>query len=105
MDNSMTNDTERALKAIEPIAKILNIKVSADAFFLYCNGQAIGISCNSTYATVKEFLGYAMHTICRRPDCRFEMPIELSRQIRQLWCSGEKVEEVHKKFGVVKDDG
>lgn len=55
----MTEDTKRAIEAIEPIAKELHIKVTADDSFLYCNGQAIGIGCNSAYATVTEFIEYA----------------------------------------------
>ena len=39
----MTNDTRIALEKIAPIAYELGIEVRADAHFLYCNGQAIGI--------------------------------------------------------------
>ena len=56
----MTDDTRRALEAIAPLAKELNVTVSADHNFLYCNGQAIGIGCNSTFATLMEFIGYLM---------------------------------------------
>lgn len=54
----MTKDTERALAAITPLAEALNIKVKADDKKLYCNNQAIGIACNSTMATIDEFIGY-----------------------------------------------
>lgn len=56
----MTDDTKRALEIIKPMADELNIKVDADDRLLYCNGQAIGIGCNSTYATVMEFIGYVL---------------------------------------------
>jgi len=56
----MTNDTKRALEIIKPMADELNIKVNADDRLLYCNGQAIGIGCNSTYATIMEFIGYVL---------------------------------------------
>lgn len=59
----MTEDTKRAIEAIDPIAKELKIKVTADDSFLYCNGQAIGIGCNSAYATIKEFIGYVFATV------------------------------------------
>ena len=54
----MTEDTKRAVEIIKPIAKELGIRIDADEKRLYLNGQAIGISCNSTYATVMEALGY-----------------------------------------------
>ena len=56
----MTDDTRRALEASAPLAKELTVTVSADHNFLYCNGQAIGIGCNSTFATLMEFIGYLM---------------------------------------------
>ena len=54
----MTEDTKRALEIIKPLADELNISVDADRSLLYMNGQAIGIGCNSTLATVMEALGY-----------------------------------------------
>ena len=59
----MTNDTKRALEIIGPLAQELNINVSADENFLYCNGQAIGIGCNSTFATLMEFIGFLLITV------------------------------------------
>jgi hypothetical protein len=56
----MSEDTKRALEIIKPMSKELNIEVAADDRFLYCNGQAIGISINSTYATIMEFIGYVL---------------------------------------------
>ena len=95
----MTNDTKRALEIIEPMAKELNIEVSADDRLLYCNGQAIGISCNSTYATINEFLGYAFLRMCQR-EYRFRDSIEdalwLQEDIRRYWVS----DAVLKKMGL-----
>ena len=55
----MTKDTKRALEIIEPIAKELNIEVSADDDFLYINNDGgIGITFNSTRATLMEFVGW-----------------------------------------------
>lgn len=63
----MTDDTRRALEVIEPIAEILGIsEVRADNKFLYIDGHAIGISGNSTYATVMEFIGVCTIRYCRK---------------------------------------
>ena len=53
----MTEDTKRALEIIKPIADELNITVDADEKLLYVNDFAIGIAMNSTFATLKEFIG------------------------------------------------
>ena len=54
----MTPDTERAINAIKPLCDALRIEVTADNARLYMNGQAIGISSNSTWATLMEAIGY-----------------------------------------------
>ena len=84
-NKKMTKDTERTLAACEGIARVLHISLDADEFWLYCNGQKIGISCNSTYATVKEFIGYAMLEISRRSDCSYKVPASLEKQIKEYW--------------------
>lgn len=67
----MTEDTKKALEAIKPVAKILCIDVMAEGEKLYCNGQKIGIACNSTLATVLEFIGYAFITVyCKNRFCK-----------------------------------
>lgn len=95
----MTNDTQKALEVIIPLAAYLNIEVSADDRLLYCNGQAIGISCNSTYATINEFLGYAFLRMCQR-EYRFRDSIEeaqmLQEDIKRYWVS----DAVLKKMGL-----
>ena len=99
----MTIDTQIALGVIRPLAAYLNIEVSADDKLLYCNGQAIGISCNSTYATINEFLGYAFLRMCER-EYRFRDSIEeaqaLQEDIRRYWVS----DAVLKKMGITKPE-
>ena len=86
----MTGDTERALAAIRPIAEILGIEVSADFHFLYCDGQPIGIVCNSAYATVKEFIGYAMLWLADH-EYRFDTACgsELREAVQRYWVDRE----------------
>lgn len=54
----MTPDTEKAVFALKPLCNALSIEVWADEKRLYINGQAIGISYNSTWATLMEAVGY-----------------------------------------------
>ena len=89
----MTNDTKAALEKIKPLAEELSIQVDADDRFLYCDGQAIGIGCNSAYATINEFIGYAMIKMCIREQ-RFEMPESLGRQIKRYWLSKEQYKKL-----------
>ena len=90
----MTKDTERALEIIKPMAKEFNIDVSADEHCLYCNGQAIGIACNSTFATLNEFLGYAMYWMFLRDRGRWHvMPKSLEMQIKEYWIDDKTLKE------------
>lgn len=93
----MTEDTRIALEVIRPLAAHLNIEVDADNKLLYCNGQAIGISCNSTYATINEFLGYAFLNMCHRePQFRYELEEakELVDVVKRYWISDEMLEKM-----------
>lgn len=54
----MTEDTKRAIEIMKPICGLLGIDLSADGGMLYIGDQAIGIACNSTYATCMEAIGY-----------------------------------------------
>ena len=92
----MTEDTKRALDAIRPIAEVLSIEVSARDNFLYCDGQAIGIACNSTYATVNEFIGYAMIRMCER-EYRFKMDKKLEKCIKLYWFSDAQLKQMEVK--------
>ena len=85
----MTQDTQRALDMLRPIAYQLGIQISADDEKLYCNGQAIGIGCNSTYATIKEFMGYALwyEGEHRCPE-RWKMPKKYAEKVQEFWVRG-----------------
>ena len=91
----MTNDTKRAIEAIAPIAKELNISIDADNDFLYCNGQAIGIGCNSTYATILEFLAYCMVWMSKREYRYKNLPDEFAAALKRYWFSKEQIEKMH----------
>ena len=86
----MTPDTERAIKIIEPIAKELNIKVSADDKRLYVDDPyfgetAIGISGNSTYATLMEFIGVLV--MRHAMDRYWELSKKQQETIKRYWIS------------------
>lgn len=96
----MTDDTKQALEAIEPIAKALNIQVSADDRFLYLNGQAIGIGCNSTWATVNEFIGYAFLKVWMKDKYMYcDMSDELRDRIKRYWFTPEQLEQLIRAEG------
>ncbi len=97
MEKEKTPDTERALEAIRPIARELNIEVEADGSFLYCNGQAIGIGCNSTYATIMEFIGYVFATVYSHDRIVAhgeKLPREVLDRIRRYWFSAEQLAKI-----------
>ena len=91
----MTNDTRIALEKIQPLAYELDIEVTADNDFLYCNGQAIGIMANSTYATVMEFIAYAFDWLCKR-EYRFKpcQSEDLDNAIQRYWYSKPQHKQV-----------
>ena len=99
----MTKDTERALELIVPLAEELGIDVDADAFCLYCNGQPIGISCNSTYATLKEFLGYALYSVSKK-DYRYKLSPNFITQIKRYWYNEENYAEMEKFYNKEKTE-
>lgn len=86
----MTPDTERALEIIRPMAKEFNITVDAYERFLFVddpyNGEfAIGISGNSTYATLMEFIGVL--TLRHARDRRWEVSKKQQETIKRYWVS------------------
>lgn len=83
----MTNDTKRALEAIKPIAEIFGIEVSADDKYMYCNGKAIGIACNSDYATCLEFVGYAFLKVYMKNRSFVSVPLKIRDLITRYWVS------------------
>lgn len=87
----MTDDTKRALEIIKPMADELNIKVDADDRLLYCNEQAIGIGCNSTYATIMEFVGYV---IVKEYSKWHRFTPRLFTDIKRFWVSKEMLKKL-----------
>ena len=81
----MTKDTKRAMDFLQPIAYIMGIKISADDQCLYCNDQAIGIVDNSTYATIKEFMAYALWYEGEHRYERWKMPKEYADKVKECW--------------------
>ena len=91
---NMTADTERAMAVIKPLADELKYNVDADENLLYVNGIGIGIACNSTYATVMEFIGYIFlvefcnnFRLVRLSDSQREV-------IKRYWFSPEQLEKM-----------
>lgn len=81
----MTEDTKRALEAIKPLADELGITLDADDKILYVDNIGIGIACNSTWATLMEFIGYLF---LNEYDALFrntEMTVEQNDIIRRFW--------------------
>lgn len=89
----MTEDTKRALEIIKPIADFLKIEVSADWKLLYVNNLAIGIACNSTYATIMEFIGFLL--MSEYPKFR-DIHIDKSDidNIERYWICGELLQKL-----------
>ena len=97
----MTDDTKRALEIIQPIAEMLNIKVSADDKILYLDGMGIGISMNSTYATLMEFIGWLF---LFKYDPKFrEVKLTEAQQdtVGRYWITPEML----KKLGIKESEG
>lgn len=90
----MSEDTMRALDILSPLAKELGILVDADDHYLFCNGQAIGIACNSTYATVMEFVGYCIF-LWAKDRCE-SVPKNMVTRIKRYWFSEDQVKQFRK---------
>lgn len=58
MNRPITPDIERAVKILLPICEELGYQIYSDGSVMTIGGQKIGVSCNSTYATVMEGLGF-----------------------------------------------
>lgn len=96
----MTDDTKRALEIIQPIAEMLNIKVSADNKILYLDGMGIGIAMNSTYATLMEFIGWLF---AKKYDPKFreiKLTEEQQETIGLYWITPEML----KKLGIKESE-
>lgn len=93
----MTEDTKRALDIIKPLAAELGIRVQADENYLFLNGQAIGIACNSTYATIMEFIGYLIF-LWAKDKCE-AVPGAMTRRIRRYWYTDAQL----KQFNMMRE--
>lgn len=91
----MTEDTKRALEILAPIADELRIEMKATDKLLIMNGQAIGIACNSTHATLLEAIGWIFveHYMKRFRPVDIE-PDELSDTVKRFWVSKEVLQKI-----------
>ena len=91
---SMTNDTARAVEALKPLMDYLNVDIEADEKRLYMGGQAIGISCNSTWATLMEAIGwlFLQKYVPDRERYNKVLTPEGKRKIKEFWMSKADVE-------------
>lgn len=96
----MTEDTKRALEILQPICDLLGISLAADKGLLYMRDQAIGIGCNSTYATVMEAIGYIFQTEYPRFRQGAVTGRDLEEDIKRYWLSRPAMEKL-KKAGVI----
>jgi len=91
----MTPDTERAINAIKPLCDALRIEIEADDKRLYMDGQAIGISSNSTLATLMEAIGY-IFLECYERDFR-KGTLDQRRikdNIKRYWLTKDQIKAV-----------
>lgn len=91
----MTDDTKRALEILKPIADELRIEMKATDKLLIMNGQAIGIACNSTHATLLEAIGwiFAERYMKDFRDVYIE-PDELNDTVKRYWVSKEVLQKI-----------
>lgn len=89
----MTDDTKRALEIIKPIADELGITVKADDKILYIQEIGIGISCNSTWATLWEFIGYLI-TVYDSKFRRININNMQKHQIKRFWLSHDVLKKI-----------
>ena len=81
----MTDDTKRAVEILRPVMDLLQIQMTATDKVLILKNDAIGISCNSTWATVMEAIGWLFFrvyakdfrtTVLKSMDCFFREDIQ-----------------------------
>lgn len=90
----MTEDTKRAIEIIQPIADELDIKVTATDRILRMDGQAIGISCNSTYATLMEMIGWIFLDKYVNEFRRVGLDRDAEEDIARYWINEEALRKV-----------
>lgn len=57
MNRPITPDIARAVELLKPICDEIGIPITADGSVMTIEGQKIGVSCNSTWATMMEGIG------------------------------------------------
>lgn len=91
----MTEDTKRAIEIITPPAKELEIEITATDHVLRIGGQAIGISANSTWATLMEMIGWIFLAKYNKDFRRVSIDqTELDETIRRYWINDELLEKL-----------
>lgn len=96
----MTEDTKRAIEIMKPICDLLGFDLSADGGVLYIGDQAIGIGCNSTYATCMEAIGYVFLTEYPKYRVGGATDEYLEREIKRYWISKAALKKL-KEAGVI----
>lgn len=91
----MTDDTKRALEILKPIADELCIEMKATDKLLIMNGQAIGIACNSTHATLLEAIGWIFIERYMKGFRAVDIePDELNDTVKRFWVSKEVLQKI-----------
>lgn len=93
----MTDDTKRAVEILQPIMKELGIPMEATNNKLILKDDAIGIACNSTWATVMEAIGWLFlkaYAQDFRPSVREEMDYDLRENIQRYWIKRKILQKI-----------
>ena len=85
MNRPITPDIEEAVKVLQPICKGLGFTIYADGSVMTINDQKIGVSCNSTYATVMEGIGYLFYTAYSMRFRQHKMSKSTKEAITRYW--------------------
>ena len=85
MNRPITPDIAEAVKILWPICEELNIELSADGSVMNIGGQKIGVSCNSTYATVMEAIGFLFYHEYAHRFRTHEISDETEEAIKRYW--------------------
>ena len=95
MRKEMTEDTREAIEIILPLAEKLGISVRANKTTLKMDNQAIGIGCNSTWATLMEMIGWIFY----RKYCKEFRPVDIDYQevkdtIMRYWVNDDLLKKL-----------
>lgn len=98
----MTDDTKMAVEILRPVMDLLQIRMTATDKVLILKNDAIGISCNSTWATVMEAIGWLFFRVYAkdfRKTVLESMDDSFREDIQRYWMSINDL----KRFGL--DEG